>query len=109
MTATKAETHRACPKCSSQRVHRSRRRGALERLLGLIGAKVNRCHACNFRFLRLGGSTLLLDDVKRAANRILLAVATVMALATVLAIVLWFSGKQASFTPADSGAFLLLG
>jgi hypothetical protein len=74
----------------------------------VVGAKVNRCHACNFRFLRLGGSTLLLDDVKRGVRRVALAAGTLAALVAVLAIVLWFSGKQASFSPADSGAFLIL-
>ena len=41
-----------CPKCKSDRVHRSHRRGALEQFLGLFGMQPHRCHACEHRFLR---------------------------------------------------------
>src|SRR5258708_24414106 len=45
MTAT--ETYvRHCPKCGSVRVHRSRRRGPLERVLASLGAAICRCHDC---------------------------------------------------------------
>jgi predicted RNA-binding Zn-ribbon protein involved in translation (DUF1610 family) len=40
---------RHCPKCGSMRVHRSRRRGPVERLLAAFGASICRCHDCRAR------------------------------------------------------------
>ncbi len=40
---------RHCPKCGSGRVHRSHRRSGLERVLGVIGAEIRRCHDCRTR------------------------------------------------------------
>jgi predicted RNA-binding Zn-ribbon protein involved in translation (DUF1610 family) len=40
---------RHCPKCGSVRVHRSRRRGPVERLLTWFGANICRCHDCRAR------------------------------------------------------------
>ncbi len=41
-----------CPKCGSARVHRSHRRGFLERvLLPLLGQRPFRCADCEHRFL----------------------------------------------------------
>ena len=45
MSATE-ERVRHCPKCGSIRVHRSRRRGPLERVLAALGASICRCHDC---------------------------------------------------------------
>ena len=43
---------KACPKCGSSRVHRSHRRGFLERvLLPLLGRRPFRCADCEHRFL----------------------------------------------------------
>ncbi|MEQ1884625.1 MAG: hypothetical protein ABL967_06145 [Bryobacteraceae bacterium] len=46
-----AEEHyvKHCPKCGSVRVHRSRRRGPMERLLSALGASICRCHDCRAR------------------------------------------------------------
>jgi hypothetical protein len=40
---------RHCPKCGSVRVHRSRRRGPLERVIAGLGAEICRCHDCCLR------------------------------------------------------------
>ena len=37
---------RHCPKCGSIRVHRSRRRGPIDRLLATMGGAICRCHDC---------------------------------------------------------------
>jgi hypothetical protein len=38
-----------CPHCGSDRLHRSHRRGAVERFLSAFGAQVRRCHSCRSR------------------------------------------------------------
>ncbi len=40
---------RFCPRCGSARVHRSHRKGASDRILGLFGARIRRCHDCRSR------------------------------------------------------------
>lgn len=39
-----------CPTCHSEQCRRSRRRGPIDRLLGLSGLRPWRCHICNDRF-----------------------------------------------------------
>jgi transposase-like protein len=92
-----------CPKCGSNRVHRSHRRTVGERLGILLAAKMKRCHECNLRFVQLYGSTLLLSDLQRAVRKLVWTAVVVMALLTVLAIVIWFSNKQAAFSPSETG------
>jgi hypothetical protein len=41
-----------CPKCKSDRAHRSHRRGLLERIAGILLLYPHRCHACQHRYLR---------------------------------------------------------
>ncbi len=41
-----------CPKCKSDRAHRSHRRGISEYLLAFVAVNAYRCHACAYRFLR---------------------------------------------------------
>lgn len=43
------EITKHCPKCGSIRVHHSRRRGVVDRLLGRLGAEICRCHDCRSR------------------------------------------------------------
>jgi hypothetical protein len=92
-----------CPKCGSIRVHRSHRRNLGERLGILLAAKMKRCHECNFRFVQLYGSTLLLSDLQRAVRKLAWGVVILMALLIVLAIVVWFSKRQADFSPSATG------
>jgi hypothetical protein len=42
--------NRACPKCRSMEVRRSRRRSVFDRFLGLMGFMPYRCLACYQRF-----------------------------------------------------------
>jgi hypothetical protein len=89
-----------CPKCGSSRVHRSHRRTTGERLGILLAAKMKRCHECNFRFVQLYGSTLLLSDLQRAVRKLAWTAVIITALLVVLAIVVWFSKRQADFSPS---------
>jgi hypothetical protein len=89
-----------CPKCGSSRIHRSHRRTLAERLGLLLAAKMKRCHECNFRFVQLYGATLLLSDLQRSVRKLAWTGVIVMALLAVLAIVVWFSNKQAAYTPS---------
>ena len=45
---------RHCPKCGSIRVHRSRKRGLLDRGLIGLGGEVCRCHDCRSRHAWFG-------------------------------------------------------
>ncbi len=54
METRKDETGRICPKCLSNRVHRSRSRG-LEFVVRLLGLGFYRCHHCQYRYLRYRG------------------------------------------------------
>jgi hypothetical protein len=40
---------KTCPRCHSDRVHRSHRRATLDRLLYALGAEIRRCRDCRFR------------------------------------------------------------
>jgi len=42
---------RRCPRCSSESIHRSHRRGVIENLTSLIGYFPYRCDDCNNRYL----------------------------------------------------------
>ena len=55
MTADK-QSGRTCPRCLSNRVHRSHSRGP-EVVVRLFGLGFYRCHACHYRFLRYRGCT----------------------------------------------------
>jgi len=87
-----------CPKCGSLKVHRSRRHGVLERLVALAGLRFRRCHECNTRFATFGNSVLLKTDVDGLLRKIGIALLMMLALIIVVAIVMWFSGKQESFS-----------
>jgi hypothetical protein len=49
---------RHCPKCGSIRVHRSRRRGPIEKLLAAMGGAICRCHDCCARQAWFGVSPI---------------------------------------------------
>ena len=57
MTATD-NCVRHCPKCGSVRVHQSRRKGFVERLLVSLGGEICRCHDCCCRKAWFGGSPI---------------------------------------------------
>jgi hypothetical protein len=40
---------RSCPRCGSDRVHRSHRRTTLDRILYALGAEIRRCRTCRCR------------------------------------------------------------
>ena len=43
----------ACPKCGTERIHFSRRKGIVEkRILSAIQVRPYRCESCDFRFFR---------------------------------------------------------
>jgi len=44
----------SCPRCHSERIHQSRRKGIIERgLLTMLWLRPFRCERCNRRFFRL--------------------------------------------------------
>jgi hypothetical protein len=98
-----AVIRKVCPKCASERVRRSRRRGLPEKFIGLLGARANRCRECNYRFLSLGNSTILTSDLQVLFRKAAMGAMAVLALALVLAVVMWFAGRHAAF-PAGDGA-----
>ena len=56
------ENHRRCPRCGSDRLHQSHRRGPLERALAFIGGDIRRCHGCRARYSWFGLTALRLGD-----------------------------------------------
>jgi hypothetical protein len=77
-------------------VYRSHRRGFTERALSLAGLKIRRCHACNLRFARFGGSVALVQDVQRVLRRLAQLALVLLGAAFILATVLWLSARQAA-------------
>jgi hypothetical protein len=94
-----------CIHCGSRRVHRSHRQGWLDRALLLAGGRTCRCHECNARFMRFGGSLLRIADVHRAVWRLLMALAMMTAAGAVLAGIVWLS-HTAAFSPTESRNFV---
>lgn len=95
---------RICPKCSSPRIHRSRRRGAAEHLLALCGLKPRRCHECNARFATLGSSILFRQDVDRVLRSVSVVLLAAVAVFVVVSIVVWLSRKEAGPSAAAGGS-----
>jgi hypothetical protein len=69
MTVSEARV-RHCPKCGSVRVHRSRRRGPIEMVLGALGAVICRCHDCCGRQAWFGVSPVPIGNRDPNANPI---------------------------------------
>ena len=90
-----------CLHCGSGRVHRSQRKGWIDRAVLLVGGRTCRCHECNARFARFGGSLMRVTDLNRAARRFLLALAMMSAAGAILASIVWFSHKMV-LSPTDS-------
>jgi predicted RNA-binding Zn-ribbon protein involved in translation (DUF1610 family) len=103
-TQTAEPTHRPsrrpCPQCGAKRVYRSHRRSFAERILGLAGMKIRRCHACGLRYTRLGGSVLLMADVKRLLRRLALVALMIGGLGLILAAVIFYGAWRASLGEA---------
>lgn len=57
-----SEKNRRCPRCGSDRLHQSHRRGLLERLLSAAGAEIRRCHSCRARHSWFGLTAIRLGD-----------------------------------------------
>lgn len=87
---------RSCPKCGSERIHRSHRRGAVERCLSLCGLRARRCHECNTRSVSVGNSVILRSDVDVLLRKISIVVLAAVAVLAVVMGVLWFSRRDAT-------------
>ena len=59
---------RHCPKCGSVRVHRSRCRGPIERVLESLGGSIRRCHDCCGRQAWFGFSPVPIGNRDPNAN-----------------------------------------
>jgi hypothetical protein len=86
-----------CPRCGTARVHRSHRRGVIERVLASTGATIRRCHACNVRFARLAKSTIYVEDGQRVLRRIGLIALMLVGSILVLGFLSWIMKKQAAY------------
>jgi hypothetical protein len=96
-------TTTACPQCLSPRLHRSRRRQTAERLLALLGCSMRRCHDCNARYVKFGGSLIRMNDVESIYRRLLLTLGMAIAAVLVMVVIVWFSRSQS--TPSgDTGS-----
>lgn len=82
------EKLRRCPVCGSGRLYPSRRRGVSEFMLELIGADIQRCHACRARMFWFGLTAIRLGEDARDG---FLASGAVICLGSLLciAVMLW--------------------
>ena len=60
--ASKPARTRRCPRCGSDRLYQSHRRGLLEKTLAAFGAQVRRCHSCRARHSWFGLTAIRLGD-----------------------------------------------
>jgi hypothetical protein len=79
-----------CPGCGSEKLHRSRRRSRVEFALGLLGARMRRCHHCNLRLVDCGFGLVRVEALSRSTHTVYLAVAAVIAIVLVLGVIVWF-------------------
>jgi hypothetical protein len=100
MAGNKHETSH-CPNCGALSVHRSRRKGITEHLLAVVGARLQRCHACNARFARLFNSAIYIEDARRALLRVGFLVLLLAGAAVVGLAMLWLMTRQAAPGPSD--------
>lgn len=63
------EPVKSCPRCLSDRVHRSHRRALLDRILHSLGAEIRRCHECRYRHASFATFAIPLGDPHTAARR----------------------------------------
>ena len=83
------EPLKLCPHCQSQRVHRSHRRGGLDRLLFALGAEIRRCRDCRFRHACFSWFSIPLEDPRSAAPRWTNIAVMASGFAVCLLLVLW--------------------
>ena len=60
---------------------------------------MRRCHECNSRYAKFGGSWLRMSDLHRISQQLLLLIAMGAAAALILAATLWFS--RGNSTPSN--------
>lgn len=83
-----------CLQCGSGRVHRSRRRSAIEFAIALAGWRVRRCHDCSTRYLQFGSSLVRANQLKRLGKGLLYAALAAAAVGAIVGAILWFSHSQ---------------
>jgi hypothetical protein len=105
MESRQAEVPRAyiCPKCSSQRIHRSHRKGITEHVLRVFGLRSRRCHECSARFVTLGDSVVPGKEVVRILRTVSLAVLAALAVVMVVGAVVWLSRTEGSAAAGARG------
>lgn len=106
-TPQAADTKSNCPRCGSERVYRSTRRGWVERLAVLGGARLRRCHRCNLRFIRVAGSTVPVSDAQRFARKVGFLMLMLAAAAAVVALMAWLMLHQAEFSHLEATVLLI--
>jgi hypothetical protein len=78
-----AGKHRRCPRCGSDRLHPSHRRGFAERAMYLIGADIQRCYSCRARLCWFGLASIRLGE---EASDAILSAGAVICLGSALSI-----------------------
>lgn len=97
-------TNRRCLTCGSDRIHRSKRRNTLEKVISWTGATMGRCHECNTRFVQFGRSLIRTKDLCLVRDRLIVVGMMAVATTLVLGAILWFSHTQAK-PDGDSGLY----
>ena len=87
-------TRACCPRCESFRLVSSRRRGWVEYAVALWGWKMMRCKECGVRYLYSGAGLVRTARLRLLERRILWTIATLAAVAAVVAAILVFTHMQ---------------
>ncbi|MGA3097180.1 MAG: hypothetical protein ABSF25_12040 [Bryobacteraceae bacterium] len=103
-----------CSSCGSPRVHRSHRRGPVERIAVLCGGSMVRCHGCNVRFVRFGKTLSRADHFRKVWRRLAVVLGVLVGATLVLGLILWLGGQSpppdqeglGTPPPAPSGCFI---
>jgi hypothetical protein len=59
---------RSCPRCRSDRVHRSHRRTTIDHILHALGAEIRRCSACRCRHASFASFALPVGEPQTLAG-----------------------------------------
>jgi hypothetical protein len=79
---------RRCPRCGSDRLYPSHRRGAGEKILAAVGGAIRRCYACRARACWFGIASVRLGDNAQEAS-IYSGMAVIGGCVVCLALLLW--------------------
>jgi len=90
------ERARRCPRCGSDRIHHSHRRGSWERILHALGGQIRRCHSCSGRHAWFGLKGIPLGRGRTRAGALSAVVVVGTGLIVFLTVFWWILARFAA-------------